>query len=244
MNRRYNTMWKTSIMFAVMVLMLAASASAAANEVYIDPQTVYIPECGNAIVQIRMDVTDTIDTWSTKIEFDPACVNITDVDFSGGITPTNASWGHHVDHIYLGGTELDYVTGDHLLANLTVECNNSGGCASPLNTSPLNFTGEVNVTRLIAGPPDGDPPYGTIYSATWTNGTAQCVKCGDVTGNGKINRGDVTLLRNHIYNGYPIVLDWAGDVTGNCKINRGDVTLLRNHLYNGYPLNCNCSCSW
>jgi hypothetical protein len=237
--RRYKMMRKTSIMLAVMVLALTVSAASAANEVYLDPQTVYIPECGNATVQVRMTVTDTIDTWSTMIEFDDTCVNITDVDFSGGITPTNAAWGHHGNHIYIGGTELTAVTGNHLLATLTVECDGSGSCISP-----LNFTGEVNVTRLIAGPPDGTPPYGTIYSATWTNGSAQCAGCGDVTGNGNINRGDVTLLRNHIYNGYPIVLDWAGDVTGNCNINRGDVTLLRNHIYNGYPLNCNCSCSW
>ena len=229
-------MWKTSIMLVVMVLMLAASASAAANEVYLDPQTVYIPECGNAIVQIRMDVTDTIDTWSTKIEFDDACVNITDVDFSGGITPTNASWGHHVDYIYLGGTELTAVTGNHLLATLTIEC--KGSSCGPVD---LGFGGEENSERLIAGPPDGTPPYGTIYSATWTNGTAQCVTCGDVYIDNNVNMVDVGLLLNHVFNpaGYPIY-EWSGNVDGTNGINMVDVGLLLNHVFNpaGYPLNC------
>ena len=206
-------MSKASIMLAVMVLMLAASAASAANEVYLDPHPVYIPECGNATVQVRMGVTDTIDTWSTMIEFDDTCVNVTDVDFSGGITPTNASWGHHGNYIYLGGTELTAVTGDNLLATLTVECDCSGSC-----TSPLNFTGEVNVTRLIAGPPDGTPPYGTIYSATWTNGSAQCVKCGDVNGDGVVSMSDaLAVVSENIITG-----EWAADVNCDHVVSMGD----------------------
>jgi hypothetical protein len=171
-------MRKTSLMLAVMVLMLAASAASAANEVYLDPHPVYIPECGNATVQVRMNVTDTIDTWSTKIGFDDTCVNITDVDFTAGVTPTNASWGHHVNHTYLGGTELTAVTpGDYLLATLKVECD--GSSCGPVN---LNLIGDENIERLVAGLPDTAPPRnGTIYSATWTDGSAQCVGlCGDV----------------------------------------------------------------
>ena len=66
--------------------------------------------------------------------------------------------------------------------------------------------------------------------------------CGDVTGNGAVNFGDVILLRNHVKNsaGYPLSSEWAGDVTGNGAVNFGDVILLRNHVKNsaGYPLNC------
>jgi hypothetical protein len=233
MNRRYNTMWKTSIALAVMVLMLAASAASADNEVYLDPQTVYIPECGNAIVQIRMDVTDTIDTWSTMIEFDDTCVNITDVDFSGGVTPTNASWGHHVDYIYLGGTELTNVTGDHLLATLTIEC--KGSSCGPVD---LGFGGEENSERLIAGPPDGTPPYGTIYSATWTNGSAQCVGCGDVNCVDGVNIFDAIHLS--------LKSTWAGDVNCVDGVNIFDaIHLYYNVTYPSnptYALTC-CGCT-
>ncbi|MEA1864177.1 MAG: dockerin type I repeat-containing protein, partial [Euryarchaeota archaeon] len=64
-------------------------------------------------------------------------------------------------------------------------------------------------------------------------------KCGDVTGDGNVNMGDVTLLLNHV--GYPsnsaydIPSDWVGDVTGDGNVNMGDVTLLLNHV--GYPSN-------
>jgi len=224
-------------MLAVVLLMLAASSASATNEVYLDPQTVYIPECGTATVEVRMDVTNTTDTWSTMIEFDDTCVNITDVDFTGGITPTNASWGHHVDYIYLGGTELDYVTGDNLLATLTVECDGSCG---PVD---LNLVGDENIERLIAGLPDtAAPRNGTIYSATWTNGSAHCVARGDANCIPPINILDVMLLLNHVYDptGYPLKCEWAGDVNGVPPINILDVMLLLNHVYDptGYPLHC------
>ena len=64
--------------------------------------------------------------------------------------------------------------------------------------------------------------------------------CGDVTGNGVVNTGDVILLSNYVgYPGYTIQNGWAGDVTGNGVINTGDVILLSNYVgYPGYSLNC------
>jgi hypothetical protein len=64
--------------------------------------------------------------------------------------------------------------------------------------------------------------------------------CGDVTGNGVVNTGDVILLSNYVgYTGYTLQNKWAGDVTGNGVINTGDVILLSNYVgYPGYSLNC------
>ena len=222
----YDCMRVASIMLAMVVLMLAASAASATNEVYLDPQTVYIPECGTATVEVRMSATNTIDTWSTMIEFDGTCVNITDVDFTGGITPTNASWGHHVDYIYLGGTELTAVTGDHLLATLTVECDGSCG---PID---LNLVGDENIEQLIAGLPDDDPPRnGTIYSATWTNGNARCrCECGDVNCVNGVDMTDVILLYYNVTYypdpTYALASTWAGDVNCANGIDMTDVILL------------------
>jgi hypothetical protein len=191
---------KLVLLGAAMALLLVVSATSVANEVYFSKQTVYIPECGNATVDIRLNVTDYIDTWSTMVEFDSECVNITEVNFSGSVTPTNASWGHHGDYIYLGGTNLTASSDNELLlATLTVECN--GSSCGPVD---LAFTGEEEVERLMAGPPDGNPGdkprIATIYSATWVNGSAQCVGCGnvdctgDVTINGYIWYRTKTLL--------------------------------------------------
>ena len=232
-------MWKTSIMLAVMVLALTVSAASAANEVYLDPQTVYIPECGNAIVQVRMGVTDTIDTWSTMIEFDDTCVNITDVDFTGSVTPTNASWGHHVDYIYLGGTELTAVTGDgYLLATLTIEC--KGSSCGPVN---LNLMGDENIERLVAGLPDTTPPKnGTIYSATWTDGSAQCVGCGDVNCDGSVTPADAgKAFKRYLNSGYPLDLSWAVDVNCDGSVTPADAgKIFKRYLNSSYVLECCC----
>ena len=68
--------------------------------------------------------------------------------------------------------------------------------------------------------------------------------CGDVTGNGVVNVGDVILLSNYVgYSGYELNCNpsgtWCGDVTGNGVVNVGDVILLSNYVgYSGYELNC------
>ena len=191
-------MMRKTLMMLGVLLLLAASASA--NEVYLDPPTVYIPECGNATVQVLLNATNTTDTWSTKIGFDNNSVNITNVTFTDSIS-TNASWGYHGDHIYLGGVSLENRTGNGLLlATLTVECNGSCG---PVD---LNITGEEGVERLIAGPPDDtEPRNGTIHAANWTDGSAQCVACGDVDCDGDIDMDDVIEVYKRALNpGYEL----------------------------------------
>jgi len=227
-----------SIMFGTLVLLLAVPAVSAANEVYLNPQTVYIPECGNATVQLLLNATDRVDTWSTMIGFDNESVNITEVDFTGGITPTNASWGYHGDYVYLGGVSLDDRTGDGLvLANLTVECN---GSCSPVS---LSVIGEENVTRLIAGPPDDTPPHnGTIHAATWTDGGAQCVGCGDVNVDEAITPADAGEAFNRYLNmNYPLKLSWTADVNDDGSVTPADAGEVFDHFLNpSNVLNCHC----
>jgi hypothetical protein len=64
--------------------------------------------------------------------------------------------------------------------------------------------------------------------------------CGDVTGDGVVDTGDVILLSNYVgYPDYTLQNEWAGDVTGNGVIDTGDVILLSNYVgYPGYSLNC------
>ena len=228
------------LLSAVLALLLVVSATSAANDVYFSQQTVYIPECGNATVDILMNATNSTDTWSTMIKFDSECVNITEVNFSGSVTPTNASWGHHDSYIYLGGTNLTATNGNELLlAKLTVECN--GSSCGPVD---LGFTGEEGVERLIAGPPDGDPPYGTIHSATWVNGSAQCVGCGDVDCDVDVDMNDVvdTYIRAIINSAYPLNLAWAADVDGDADVDMNDVVnvYIRAIIDSEHELHCHC----
>ncbi len=64
----------TSGILALFIMIPAASAD---NEVYLDPPTVYIPECGNTTVQLLLNATNTTGTWSTMIGFDDESMNIT-----------------------------------------------------------------------------------------------------------------------------------------------------------------------
>lgn len=223
------------MMLGVLMLLLAVSAASADNRIYFDPHPLYIPECGNATVQLRLNATDPVDTWSTMIGFDNESVNLTDVDFTGGITPTNASWGHHGDYVYLGGVSLDDETGDELLlATLTVECNGSRGEVS------LSVMGEENVTRLIAGPPDGEPPHGTTHAANWTAGGVQCVDCGDVDCDGDIDVDDVIETYKRALNpGYLLDQPWTADVDCDDDIDVDDVIeVYKRALNSGYELYC------
>ncbi len=156
-----------SIIIGILAILSMLSGVAADNTVYFDPGIVSMDGYGTGTVDVYLSSTDSIDTWSTMIEFDSNCINITNLEFSGSITPYYNGWGHFGNYIYLGGTDLNDISGNGLLlATLTVECIDPSGC-----TSQLNFAGEIGNERLIAGPPDNSPNYVTVYDATWISGT-------------------------------------------------------------------------
>lgn len=66
--------------------------------------------------------------------------------------------------------------------------------------------------------------------------------CGDVTGEGIVNMGDVVLLFNNVtYQGTPayyIINYWSADVTGDGNVNMADVTVLCDHVTYGTPSLC------
>ena len=230
---------KLILLGAALALLLAVSVTSVANEVHFSQETVYIPECGNATVEVLMNATNSTDTWSTMIEFDSECVNITEVNLSGSITPTYASWGHHGNYIYLGGTNLTATNGNELLlATLTVECNGSS-----CGLVDLNFTGEEEVARLIAGPPDITPPRnGTIDSATWVNGSAQCVGCGDVDCSGGVTTADLYPLFMYAVHSEPVYCEWAADVDCSGGVTTADLYPLFMYAVHSEPLGCCAGC--
>jgi len=77
-------------------------------------------------------------------------------------------------------------------------------------------------------------------------GSATCLPvCGDVTDDGKVNMGDVTLLLNHVSQPsnprYDICDNVTGDVNGDGNVNFCDVLMLCDHVTYGAPaLNCPC----
>jgi hypothetical protein len=162
-------------------------------------------------------------------------VNITDVSFAEGVTPEYANWGHNDGYIYLGGVSPDDVTGDHLLATLTVECVD-GSCGSV----DLGIVGGTD-EQLIAGPGVNDPPHATIYPATWMGGSAQIVGCGDVDCGGGVAAADYFLLRAYVLGAPVSVYGWAADSNCGGGVAAADYFLLRAYVL-GAPVSLGCCC--
>jgi len=124
------------------------------------------------------------------------------------------------------------------------------GVTDPGILASINFTviAEQGVSDLILYDVILSDPVPQEIPVVTTNGSIEILSgiCGDVTGNGVVDTGDVILLSNYVgyYPGNPnYALDtaqqWAGDVTGNGVIDTGDVILLSNFVgYTGYSLNC------
>ena len=131
------------------------------NVVYFTPLISKVPEgkCHNTTVQVWVNATDAIDLFTTDISFDPTCINITDVEFGPAWT-VFPSWSHHGSYISIGAGKDACTSGEILLANLTVHCED---CCK----SMLSFTGEENVSKFIGCTPN-------YVAASWINGSVQC----------------------------------------------------------------------
>jgi len=158
------TMRNKTILFGMLILLVfAVSAASAENRVYFDPQDSDVPEgyCNTTTVLLKLDATDGIACWGTDIVFDPTCVNITGVDFTGSPFDQMPKWEHYGDHIKASAMMFGTTTGDGmLLATLTIHCNckDCDYCKSSLEFTE-NTIGD-----------DG----GVEKPATWISGTVAC----------------------------------------------------------------------
>ena len=150
---------------------LAVPAASAQNTIYFVPQNGTIPggPSNSITVQLRANLSadSPTSTWQTNISFDPACVNITNVTFPAGegwfsTAPSMGWWSRGEIKIMNARLNCTDNGSDILLANLTIH-SEKWGC-----TSPLNFTGIVNYTRLI-----GCTETLQMYHAAWINGTIE-----------------------------------------------------------------------
>jgi hypothetical protein len=132
-----------------------------ANSVYFEPEDSSAQFCENTYVQIMVNTSVYTTGADMDIYFYKNCVNITNVDFTG--TPYSAltDWTHLGDHVRIGvmGPVAPIAAGIHLIANLTLHCENDAYC-----TSDLLF----DETELLDW--DGDP----LPDVTWHSGTFTC----------------------------------------------------------------------
>lgn len=160
------------------------------------------------------------------------------------ITPNNNGITHFdgplLDNTTTARLTMVHLTGYEPSCNDCLQFN-----GHPLDTGMITDNFELNTWEVIGyTAPSGN---NVMYSRGGDEYVNICNTilileriCGDVTGNGVVNTGDVILLSNYVgYTGYTLQNEWAGDVTGNGVINTGDVILLSNYVgYPGYSLNC------
>ena len=102
--------------------------------VYFDPDPSSGPNGEDVTVQLRVNSSVGLCGYADWIYFDPSCVDITDVDYSGSPFSEGTSWISFGDFIKVHGMDPSYCepAGDHLLCTLTLQCKSDGVCTSQL----------------------------------------------------------------------------------------------------------------
>ena len=234
---------RITIIIWVLLLLTCSAGSAQAVQVCIDPVHLEVPKGADFTVSIMVDPEGTeVMGAQYNLNFDNtllSAVGQTQGTFLSQDGATTMEIANIINNT-LGMVEYgefrmntDHgVTGPGVLASVT-----------------FHVIGKDGVCELV--PDDivlSDPDALKIADVGVDAGSVEIVSgiCGDVTGDGVVNTGDVILLANYVgyYPGNPnYALDdgqkRAGDVTGNGVIDTGDVILLANYVgYPGYELNC------
>lgn len=151
---------------AVLALFALPSVSAAppAAAVYFDPEDSIGKFGDDTHVQVMINAS--VSTLSTGMDifFDPECVNITDVNFTGNAYFQEKGWTHWGNYVRVGAKNSLYAVdpGVNLVSTLTLQCVNESDC-----TSDLGFGGTLEIGNY--------PDYNPVYTE-WHNGTFTCNK--------------------------------------------------------------------
>ncbi|RCV65706.1 CARDB protein, partial [Methanophagales archaeon] len=140
----------------------SVSAATPANSVYFEPEDSSAQFCENTYVEILVNASVDTTGAGMDIYFDPDCVNITNVDFTGTPYSMLTGWTHGGDYVRIGvmGPMAPIQPGIHLIANLTLHCEKEAAEC----TSDLLF----KETELLDY--NGDP----LLDVTWHDGTFTC----------------------------------------------------------------------
>jgi len=205
------------------------AAPSGINNVTMQANDYYVPDCGSTIVEVRMNSSNNVEEWRATIEFDPNVVNITECDFSGTLSESFGEWSHNGSYIVAWGMshQMGSVSGDWRLVNLTVSGNGTGVTVLEFNESECFLA-------------EGEVPV--FHNATWEGCSMQYVGCGDVDCDGFVSSNDVLeTYRRAVNPYYPLEFEWAANADGDTFISSNDVLEIYRRAVNPYYLlNCEC----
>jgi len=214
-------------------------ASAQAAEVHIEPecQTVLKGETFSVNITVCPEESEEVFATQYDLYYNNTLLNVT--------SQTNGSFlSHDGASTYILVNKINNTLGMTEYCEVRIGVTN--GVTIPGVLATITFQAiaeeegisELRLDKVKISDPDSNPISANVTSG---NVSVKIGICGDVTGDDKVNMGDVTkLLWNQTYWGQYPVDPWAADVTGDDKVNMGDVTkLLWNQTYWGeYPLTC------
>ena len=167
------TVMIVAVVAAIIVLVIGASIVRAEPA----PSMYFIPDGGSGTcgeletIDLMVNTTTSSMTAFAYVWFDPACINITDVDFTGSPWQpmgTTAGWSNQGDHIILSLTNDPAIDpGIYKIAALDIDC--VGG----------NCTSDIGLTRAE---PIGVVPYNTTFICSEITEVPTTISIGDCTG--------------------------------------------------------------
>ena len=145
-------MKKTTIMGILVLFMVLAIPGASAHvTLYLSPQDSIVEEgyCHTTFVELRANITadENFYLGQIAIKYGGACANITNLEWGSAVNPWMSAWnptGFGCTGYGLDGWKYDWIkpwfkepqsNTDVLIANLTVHCNSTEYCETPLEFS-------------------------------------------------------------------------------------------------------------
>ena len=228
---------RNKTILTTLIILICFITSAQATQIWIEPAYREVPEGAYFTVDIMVDPEGTeVMGAEYKIFFGNALLNAIDQNQGTFLSQDGTSTMEITNKI---NNTLGRVEYGEFRKDVKYGVTNPGVLASVT----FNVTGEHGVCELnLFDVVLSDRNATEIPDVNVISGSVKIVSgiCGDVTGDGVVDTGDVILLSNYVgYPGYTLRDVWSGDVTGNGVIDTGDVILLANYVgYPGYTLNC------
>ena len=147
--------------FALLLVALAISGAAAANQVYLVPQNSNAAYGNTTSVALWADTTDLFAGGGIDLTYDSSCANVNDFVYNYALL--SGTWDTSVAGkewlVFTRPFGTPSINGTVLIGTLTIECCNTGDCVTPLTFAPPS--------KLH------DPIAGDL-TVTWTGGTVTC----------------------------------------------------------------------
>ena len=178
--------------YSTMIVVMAIAMMAMTTAAY-DAPSMWMEQNDDNTISVMVSTSDESNGASAHIYFDPAAIDVTNVNFEGSPWQPmeQPGWSHQDDHVILVATEFSGVAaGEYRFATLDVTCLSDG--ASTISITQAEPAG-VTVYNLEYVCGDTPTPDGAVVSI----GTGTDTVTLPITVSGAVNAGAVDVTLNY-----------------------------------------------